>query len=50
MNGLLGLDICSSLDELAKLPRAQTVFRPAMKAATVKKLHAGWEQAVKRVL
>ena len=50
MNGLLGLGIYRSLDKLAKLPRAQKVFRPQMKAAEVKKLHDGWQQAVKRVL
>jgi glycerol kinase len=50
MNGLLGLGLYQSLDELAKLPRAQKCFRPRMKAAEVKKLHDGWLTAVKRVL
>ena len=50
MQGMLGLGICKSLDELAKLPRKQKIFRPQMKAAEVKKLYDGWQQAVKRVL
>jgi len=50
MNGLLSLGIHKSLDELVKLPRAQKVFRPKMNARQVKRLHAGWLAAVKRVL
>jgi glycerol kinase len=50
MQGLLGLGICKSLNDLAALPRKQNVFRPRMKAAEVKRLHDGWKQAVKRVL
>lgn len=50
MNGLLGLGIYKSLDQLAKLPRKQNYFRPQMKSAEVKKNYDGWRQAVKRVL
>ena len=50
MNGLLALGIYPSLDELAQLPRRQTIFRPRMKPARVKQLHDGWLAAVKRVL
>lgn len=50
MNGLLGLKICKSLDELAKLPRTQKLFHPKMKPDEVKRLHDGWLAAVKRVL
>jgi len=50
MNGLLGLGLCQSLAELARLPRTQTTFRPRMKAAEVKRNHAGWLAAVQRVL
>jgi glycerol kinase len=50
MQGLLGLGICKSLNDLAALPRKQQIFRPQMKAAKVKRLHDGWKQAVKRVL
>ena len=50
MQGMLGLGLCKSLGELAKLPRKQKLFRPQMKAAEVKKLYDGWKQAVKRVL
>jgi glycerol kinase len=50
MQGLLGLGICKSLDELSKLPRTQKIFRPQMKAAAVSRLHQGWLTAVRRVL
>ena len=50
MQGLLGLGIYKSLDELAKLKRAQKIFRPQMKATLVQKNYSGWQQAVKRVL
>ncbi|HEX5218659.1 MAG TPA: FGGY-family carbohydrate kinase, partial [Verrucomicrobiae bacterium] len=50
MNGLLGLGIYKSLEQLSALPRAQQVFRPKMKPIDAKKFHAGWQQAVRRVL
>jgi glycerol kinase len=50
MQGLLGLGIYKSLHELAKLPRAQNIFRPQMKPTEAKKFHDGWLAAVKRVL
>ena len=50
MNGLLGLGIYKSLDQLAKLPCEQKNIRPQMKSAEVKKNYDGWRQAVKRVL
>jgi glycerol kinase len=50
MNGLLGLGICQSLDDLAALPRETKVFRPLMDAAKASQLHDGWLAAVKRVL
>ena len=50
MQGLLGLGLCKSLNDLAALPRKSKSFRPRMKTAEVKKLHDGWKQAVKRVL
>ncbi len=50
LNGLLGLGIYESLTELAALPQAQNLFRPRMKEAEVKRLHQGWQQAVRRVL
>jgi glycerol kinase len=50
MNGFLGLGVYSSLNDFDKLPRQSKMFRPRMKAAEVKKLHAGWLVAVKRVL
>ena len=50
MNGLLGLGIYKSLDQLSAIPRAQQVFRPRMKPTEAKKFHDGWRQAVRRVL
>jgi glycerol kinase len=50
MNGLLGLGICKSLDDLAALPREVKSFRPQMDTVKTKQLHAGWLAAVKRVL
>lgn len=50
MNGLLGLGICKSFADLEQLPRSQKLYQPEMKAAEVKRLHAGWLAAVKRVL
>ena len=50
MQGLLGLGIYKSLDELAKLKGAQKNFRPEMNAKLVQKNYDGWRQAVKRVL
>ena len=50
MAGLLGLGLCSSLDELALLPRQTRTYRPKMDPAKVRQLHDGWLAAVKRVL
>ena len=50
MQGLLGLGVYKSLDELAKLKRAQKIFRPRMNSKLVHKNYSGWQQAVKRVL
>ena len=50
MQGLLGLGIYKSLDELAKLKRVQKIFRPQMNSKLVQKNYAGWQRAVKRVL
>ncbi len=50
MQGLLGLGVYKSLDELAKLKRAQKIFRPQMNPKLVQENYAGWQQAVKRVL
>jgi glycerol kinase len=50
MAGLLGLGLCSSLDELAALPRQTRTFRPKMDGTKARQLHDGWLAAVKRVL
>ncbi len=50
MQGLLALKIYRSIDEFTKLPRRQKNFYPQMDPKLVEKNHAGWKQAVKRVL
>ena len=50
MNGLLGLGLCKSPDELAKLPHDHKAFRPRMNPELVQQNYEGWKQAVKRVL
>jgi glycerol kinase len=50
MNALLGLGIYQSLDELAALPRASTLFKPRMNPGTVRQLRDGWRAAVRKVL
>ena len=50
MNGLLGLGLYKSLDELASLPREMKHFQPQMAGDQAEKNYSGWKQAVKRVL
>jgi glycerol kinase len=50
MNGLLGLGVYGSLEELSRLPRSFTVFKPKLNQLKAKQLHAQWLAAVKRVL
>jgi len=50
LQGLLGLGVYQSWDEIARLPRAQKIFRPEMKSRRAQQLHAGWLAAVKRIL
>jgi glycerol kinase len=50
MNGLLGLEVYRSMDELAGLDRGTRLFLPKMKPNLVKQLHNGWIAAVKRAL
>jgi glycerol kinase len=50
MNGLLGLSLRNSLEELAALPRESKNYKPQMNATKVKQFHNGWLAAVKRVL
>ena len=50
MAGLLGLELCGSLDDLARLPRETRRYSPQMDASRVRALQAGWQAAVKRVL
>lgn len=50
MNGLLALGLVKSLDELAAMPRASSLYSPQMSAAAVKHLHDGWLAAVNRIL
>jgi glycerol kinase len=50
MNGLLGLKIYRSLDELMKQTRAQRIYRPRMDSRRATALYAGWRRAVRRIL
>lgn len=50
MNGLLGLGVCKSLGDLAKLPCSQSIFRPRLKSSEAAALLGGWRAAVRRVL
>jgi glycerol kinase len=50
INGLLGLGVYQSLEELERKARKWEIYRPKMDKASVKKFHNGWCEAVKRVL
>ena len=50
MNGLLGVGVCHSLDDLTRLPRKQINFNPKLPMAKANQLHNGWLNAVKRIL
>jgi glycerol kinase len=50
MAGALGMGICRSLDDLARLPSQVVTYRPGMPRAAVDKLYAGWKRAVNQVL
>lgn len=50
LQGLLGLGVYQSLEEIARLPRVQRTFRPEMKSSQAQRLHQGWLAAVKRIL
>ena len=49
MAGMLGLGLCTSLKELAKLPRESTNYSPQMDADTVRRNVDGWQAALPRV-
>jgi glycerol kinase len=49
MVGMLGMRMCASFDELAKLPRDIEGYRPDMPSERVITLYAGWRDAVSRV-
>ncbi|MBV9122502.1 MAG: glycerol kinase GlpK [Planctomycetes bacterium] len=48
--GMLGAGWQPSLEALAALPRDRRHYRPQMDPARAERLHAGWKQAVQRVL
>jgi glycerol kinase len=49
MNGLLGLGVHQSMEELSALPRKLTSFKPRMSSSKAQHHHAQWLAAVKRV-
>lgn len=50
MNGLLGLGLRRDLDDLCQLAHNTTSCQPQLDPALASKLHAGWTDAVRRVL
>ena len=50
LNGLLGLGVYRTLDDIARLPRKQANFAPKLSRAEANRLHSGWLAAVKRIL
>jgi glycerol kinase len=50
MNGLLGLGVYRSLNELSAVPRNLTSFKPRMNLTQNQQLHRQWLAAVERVL
>jgi glycerol kinase len=50
MNGLLGLKIYNSLNDLAALSREVRTYKPRMRLAQAELLYGGWLAAVQRVL
>jgi glycerol kinase len=50
LNGLLGLAVFRSLDELVHAPRELKNYSPAMDRASAEHLYDGWRNAVKRIL
>jgi len=50
LNGLLGLGVYRTLDDIARLPRKQTTFAPKLSRAEANRLHSGWLAAVKRIV
>jgi glycerol kinase len=50
LNGLLGLGVYRSMNDLAATTRATKTYRRRMSAKEVRRLHDGWLAAVRRVL
>jgi glycerol kinase len=50
LNGLLGLGIYKSFEELERMPRRWEIYRPKMNTVLAKQYHDGWSKAVKRTL
>lgn len=48
--GLLGLGLIGSLDELAALPRVDTVFKPLLDREHVARLDQGWRHAMRQTV
>lgn len=48
--GMLGLEFCCSLDELAALPQTDIVYQPAMPVEQARRFYQGWRRAVRQTL
>jgi glycerol kinase len=48
--GMLGMEIRSSLDELAALPQTDIVYQPAVTAEKAQRFYQGWQRAVRQTL
>jgi glycerol kinase len=50
MAGLLGMEIAGSVDDLKRVPRAATIYTPALPRDRAALLIEGWQRAVRQVL
>ncbi|MGH8023410.1 MAG: glycerol kinase, partial [Limisphaerales bacterium] len=50
MCGMLGLGVCNSFEDLARLPHEGRTFQPQMDPVQAKRLYDGWLAAVQRIL
>ena len=50
MMGMLGMRVCSSPESLARLPRADTTYKPLRSREDVMAEYAGWQRALRQVM